>query len=308
MPVIPGPGTALGVKAPAKVNLFLRILERMPDGYHRLETLFQAVGLEDELLLEVVEGTSLELWVEGADVGPPEDNLVTRAARLFRDRTGLYCGLRIRLTKRIPSGAGLGGGSSDAGATLRALNVLHGSPLGGGEVRAIGAALGADVAFFSGKAGLAVGEGRGERLTPVEPLPQRRLVVGLPPVHVATGPAYGLLARARGSAPTPLPVLPFDLGSWEHVETRAVNDFQPVVAGAHPPIARALEALREVGASVALLSGSGSAVFGLFPGGGPGGGVLRSLRSACAETRWIGVDTLPRLPAPFRVESRRSFH
>jgi 4-diphosphocytidyl-2-C-methyl-D-erythritol kinase len=308
MPLIPGSGTALGVKAPAKVNLFLRILERMPDGYHQLETLFQAVGLEDEILMEVVEGTSLELRVEGADVGPSEDNLVTRAVHLFRHRTGLSCGLRIQLTKRIPAGAGLGGGSSDAGATLRALNVLHGYPLGGDEMRATGAELGADVAFFSGEVGLAVGEGRGDRLTPVEPLPPRTLVVGLPPVHVATGPAYGLLAGARGSAPPPPPLLPFELGTWDQVEDRAVNDFQPVVARAHPPVARALEALREVGASVALLSGSGSAVFGLFSGGGPGPGTLRTLQSECDEARWIAVQTLSHLPAPFRVESGRSFH
>ncbi len=307
-PLAPAVGTRVTVEAPAKVNLFLRILERTPDGFHRLETLFQAVGLCDALTLEVVEGSSLDLSVEGADVGTVEENLVTRAIRLFEARTGRRCGLRVQLRKEIPTGAGLGGGSTDAGATLRALNLLHGSPVEGPELVAMGGTLGADVAFFAGAAGRALGEGRGERLTPLPPLPTRTLVLGLPPVHVPTGPAYGALARARVGRPVPRPVLPASLDTWTRVEASAVNDFETVVPPTHPAIEGALVALRQAGAATALLSGSGSAVFGLFPRAGSVDEVLDSLRASRPETRWRAVPTLEGLPAPARVEPERPIH
>lgn len=302
--MIPPPGAAVRVEAPAKVNLLLRILGRRPDGYHALETLFQAVGLTDTLLLERIPGDGLELVVEGAEVGPPEENLVTRAVRLFQGASGQRAGLRATLVKRIPAGAGLGGGSSDAGATLRGLNLLHATPLAGEELVELGGELGADVAFFAGEAGLAAGEGRGERLTPLPPLPPRTLVLGLPRVHVATGPAYRALAEARqaagGSVPSRI-LHPVPTG-WPEVEARAVNDFQEGVAAAHAPVAEALAALEAEGASTALLSGSGAAVFGVFPADVPLDRVRAGLSRRAPETPWVAVPTLDRLPSPGRVE------
>jgi 4-diphosphocytidyl-2-C-methyl-D-erythritol kinase len=301
------PGTAVRVEAPAKVNLLLRILERSEDGYHRLETLFQAVDLSDTLTLTVAAGEGFSLEVQGADVGPAEDNLVTRAAEAFRATTGFRAGVRAVLHKRIPAGAGLGGGSSDAGAALRALNVLAGGPLSSGELAAVGRALGADVAFFAGAAGLALGEGRGDRLRPLPPLPPRSLLLGLPPAHVATGPAYGALARLRteGRRPVPPPLL---LGrapaSWAEVESLAVNDFEAVVPAANPTVLEALEALRGAGLPLVLLSGSGAAVFGLVPPGADPGALALDLAVRHPGIRWQVVRTLERLPEPQRVEPR----
>ena len=174
------------VEAPAKVNLFLRILGRRPDGYHELETAFQAVNLSDILEVVAGEGDGFELLVRGpdgasVDVGPVENNLVTRAVEIFRDHTGRSCTVQVRLTKRIPAGAGLGGGSSDAGAMLRVLNRIHGIPLAAGELQELAGTLGADVAFFAGQVGLALGEGVGTELTPLAPLPPRRLPANPPP-------------------------------------------------------------------------------------------------------------------------------
>lgn len=297
-------GAAVRVEAPAKVNLVLRIQERGADGYHRLETLFQAVDFVDVLTLQVVPGTRVELEVRGADVGPPEDNLVTRAARRFLRATGLGEGLRIVLEKRIPAGAGLGGGSSDAGATLRGLNLLAGEPLLEPELMGLGSALGADVAFFSGSTGLALGEGRGERILPLPALPERMLVLGIPPVHVATGPAYGALAEARaGGLPVPAPLLQGRApASWDEVASLAVNDFEAVVPARHPAVAEALSALRGERLPVALLSGSGAAVFGLVPQGADPGALVARLGDSVPGCRWLPVSTLATLPRPERVE------
>ena len=302
-PAEPVVGRILRVEAPAKVNLTLRILERTPDGFHDLETLFQAVDLQDSLTVTTVPGSEVRLDTPGADVGPPEDNLVTRAVLVFREATGTGTGVEIRLDKRIPAGAGMGGGSSDAGATLRLLNRLHGDLLPAEALQELGATLGADVAFFAGEAGLALGEGRGERLRPLPALPRRTLVLGLPPVHVPTGPAYGALARLREGARAPGPVLAGAMPrGWAGVRAVAVNDFEAVVPRAHPPVRAALEALRaDEGVSLALLSGSGGAVFGL-PRPGEAEAVVSRLRERTPGIRWVTADTLERLPAPAEVD------
>ena len=299
----PAPGRRVRVRAPAKVNLTLRILERMDDGYHRLETLFQAVGLEDVVTVEPSEGSDVELVCRSHDVGRPAENLVVRAARAFRSATGRTGGLRLHLEKKIPVGAGLGGGSSDAGATLRGLNRLYGHPLAPGELAVLGGTLGADVAFFTGSAGYAAGRGRGEEITPLAPLPPRTLLLGLPRVHVATGPAYGALARLRadqGGDP-PAPVLGRGIpGDWDAVVGTAVNDFEAVVPSASPPVGEALTGLREAGSPLALLSGSGGAVFGL-PWSEDLQACLTTLRDAAPGVRWVAVPTLPSLPEPEEV-------
>ncbi len=299
----PRPGGRVRVRAPAKVNLALRILERMDDGFHRLETLFQAVGLEDVVTVGASGTGSVELTCRSGEVGPPEENLVVRAARAFRSATGLEDGLHLHLEKRIPVGAGLGGGSSDAGAALRGLNQLYGRPLDAETLARLGGTLGADVAFFTGVAGYAAGRGRGDEITPLPPLPPRTLLLGLPRVHVATGPAYGALARLRteGGAPPLGSVLERGVPSdWDAVVRGAVNDFESVVPKASPPVAEALNILRDFGAPLALLSGSGGAVFGL-PWEGDPGACLATLRAAAPGVRWEAVPTLATLPEPEEV-------
>ena len=221
-------------------------------------------------------GVEVDLTVEDArggpppDLGPPESNLVTRAARAFLSESGLRVRLHVVLTKRLPAGAGLGGGSSDAAATLRALDALFPGAVEPGRLHTLAAGLGSDVPFFLGRSPTALAWGRGERLRDLPPLPPRPVVVVVPPVHVATGPAYAALARSRetdgaGEGRRRGEVLrDVEVLSWEAVAGDAVNDFETVVPPAEPEVDRALEDLRASGPAIALLAGSGGAVFGVF--------------------------------------------
>jgi len=250
------------VLAPAKVNLVLRVLGRRSDGYHEIDTLFQAVDLWDEIEVEL-GGEGVELGVDGPDLGPVTENLAYRAAVRLIDEVAPGTGARVRLTKRTPVGAGLGGGSSDAAAVLRALGVLldvHDAP----RLARVGAELGSDVPFFLGASPLARGRGRGEVLEAMEPLEPADLVLVSPPVHVSTGPAYAALREVRGGQgfdERPFPARP---ASWSGVETVVENDFEPVIAAAHGEIGQALSALRAEGGSMVMMSGSGSTCFGRF--------------------------------------------
>jgi 4-diphosphocytidyl-2-C-methyl-D-erythritol kinase len=260
------PPLALVADAPAKVNLLLRVLGKRGDDFHEIETLLQAVALADRVMVaRGGEGVTLDL--HGPDLGPTEQNLAWRAARSLLDAAGVAGGLRVRLEKRIPAGAGLGGGSSDAAAVLRLGNLVLGTPLDAAALSTLGAALGSDVPFFLGEGPLAWGRGRGELLETLPPLPVASVVVVMPPVHVATGGAYTALARERlmGGPPPRSGSFRDAPASWEEVAAVAGNDFEAVVPGTHPPVARALEALRRLGARPALLSGSGGASFGVFP-------------------------------------------
>jgi 4-diphosphocytidyl-2-C-methyl-D-erythritol kinase len=298
----------LVVEAPAKINLYLRVLAPRPDGYHEIETLFQAVELADRLEVARTSG-GIELEVEDADLGPAAENLVHRAAQTYLEHTGLPFGVQVRLQKRIPAGAGLGGGSSDAAAVLRALEILaDGEGLGASRLSELGSELGSDVPFFLGGSTLAVGRGRGERLEPRVALPAASVVVVLPPVHVVTGAAYRALARQRrtGRWPhaeqAPLEAQP---GTWEGVVDLARNDFESVVPGMHPEIARSLQALRETGAAPALLSGSGAACFGVLPDETTAEGVAEDL-SALLGWPAVVTRTLARFPDPGSAASPRA--
>jgi 4-diphosphocytidyl-2-C-methyl-D-erythritol kinase len=269
------------VEAPAKVNLLLRVLGRRPDGYHDIETLFQAISLADEVTVRVggPDGEAagpaagrVDLEVVGPDLGPPHENLVHRAATRFLETAGHSGRVRLRLVKRIPAGAGLGGGSSDAAAVLRCLADLVGG-VGPDRLRAIAAELGSDVPFFLGPSPLAVGRGRGERLSALPALAPAHLVIALPPVHVSTASAYADLADERAGHASPTSsrgiepeevVLEEVARSWESVAQHPENDFQSGVAERHPEVRRSLEGLRAGGARWALLSGSGGAAFGVF--------------------------------------------
>jgi 4-diphosphocytidyl-2-C-methyl-D-erythritol kinase len=286
------------VLAPAKVNLALRVLRKRPDGYHDIDTLFQAIDLSDEVEVELVDrGVSLEV-AGRSDLGPEEQNLAWRAAAAFLDAAGSPAGVRVRLTKRIPVGAGLGGGSSDGAAVLRCLAALLGG-VGADKVREIGAALGSDVPFFLGVSPMARGRGRGELLQALEPLPAADLVIVSPPVHVSTAHAYRALARRVDVNGVPAKhelVMPV----WTDAPEVAVNDFQPVVAAAHPEVAQALGALRGAGARLAIMSGSGSSCFGLFDDRADAEAAAARLSE---ETGWpcVAARTLEALP-PVELE------
>jgi len=259
---------SVSIDAPAKVNLRLSILAREASGYHSLESLFCAISLADRVTVRRAgAGAGVALRVDGdVDTGPPERNLAVRAARAFHAALGSEPALEIELAKRIPSAAGLGGGSSDAAATLLALNALHGEPLGSGLLLQLAIELGSDVPFFLCGSPLALGWGRGERLLALPPLPARAVLVAHPGVAMPTAEAFARIAEERGPSPAPraFRIHAAELADWDSVAPMAENDFEPPVTARIPVLRDALAAMRGAGAEVALLAGSGSSVFGVF--------------------------------------------
>lgn len=276
--------------AQAKINLRLKVLALGDSGYHSIETVFQRLELADRIVVSVSDGGGVELDVSGDDSlvmasGPAEQNLALLAARAYLERADWHPRVAIRVEKVIPVGAGLGGGSADAAAVLRALDALAPSPLPGAELLSLAAAIGSDVPFLVGPDAMAVGWGRGERLMSLPALPPRPLVLAIPPIHVSTRDAYGWLGRARGAAPAP-PNIPGDaFASWERAARYAKNDFFDAVALRHPVVRKIRDSLIGRGARIAMLTGSGSAVFGVFDSepletGGPRDGEWREIRTA----------------------------
>jgi len=260
----------VALAAPAKVNLRLCILAREESGYHALETVFCAISLADQLV--VMRGDAgIRLTVDGGvDAGPPERNLAVRAAERFYREIGAAPAIDLHLAKHIPVAAGLGGGSSDAATVLRALNTLHGDPLPRASLLQIAIELGADVPFFLCGSPLALAWGRGERLLPLPPLPPRPVLVAHPGEAMPTAEAFREVAALRGGAYAPEASLidPGALRSWDEVATLARNDFEPVVLRRIPLLSRGLSVMREAGARIALLAGSGSSIFAIFDSAG----------------------------------------
>lgn len=257
------------VEAQAKINLRLKVLGLEESGYHSIETVFLRLALADRITVGVSEGGGIELDVAGDSSlvvasGPAEQNLALRAARAFAERAGWHPRVTIRIEKVIPVGAGLGGGSADAAAVLHALNALAPAPLPGAELLWLAATLGSDVPFLASNDVMAVGWGRGERLMALPPLPEKPVIVAVPPIHISTRDAYGWLGRPPGGAPAP-PTLPGDaFSTWERAAEHADNDFTAAVSARHPVIGVVRDSLLARGARPAMLSGSGSAVFGIF--------------------------------------------
>lgn len=227
---------AARVRAQAKANLFLRVLAREDSGYHQLETLFVRLELADDVRVRVgpgVRGRTLDASGGDADaLGPVERNLAWRAAVSFAERTGWPDRWAIELTKAIPVGGGLGGGSADAGAVLRCLNALAPAPLGPGDLLALAGGLGADVPFVTAEAPLALAWGRGDRMLALPPLPARRVHLAVFAEGVSTPEAFRALAAARADAPAPVrPIVwtPERLARWDSVALVAANDFEAAV-------------------------------------------------------------------------------
>lgn len=255
------------VLAQAKVNLRLRILAREASGYHQLETIFLRLALADEVVVRTgVPGRALDC--RGADTGPTERNLAYRAAMALREAGGPDT-FAIEIEKQIPVGAGLGGGSADAAAVLRALNAASDRPLPDEHVLAIAARLGADVPFLASRAVMALAWGRGERMLALAPPPERAVVVVVPPFPVATAEAYRWLDDSAGPPPMePRLWDPAELAGWPALAALAHNDFEPVLERRHPQIGALLRDLR-ARCPLAQVSGSGSAVFGIVDAGEP---------------------------------------
>lgn len=257
--------TAASVEAQGKINLWLRVLARETGGYHQLESLFVRIDLADSVRV-ATDTTSRELVVRGAALGKPEDNLAWRAAAAFADLTGFPKGFQIEIEKRIPVGGGLGGGSADAGAVLRALHALAPTPPSLDALATIALRLGADIPFLTSDAPMALGWGRGERLLSLRSLPARDVLLVLPTFGVETRAAFGWLADSRADAEltAPAPYSLDQLDRWDAVAKLAGNDFEGVVFAHHPELATARAAIEAAGARIARMSGSGSTLFGVF--------------------------------------------
>jgi 4-diphosphocytidyl-2-C-methyl-D-erythritol kinase len=251
---------------PAKVNLFLRVLAREADGYHGLETLLCRISLADELVMERRDGRGVTIEVIGAGTGPDDDNLAVRAARMVLEATGQKTALHIRLTKRIPMQAGLGGGSSDAAGALLAAGQLTGNAIPRHELLQFARRLGADVPFFLSGAALALAWGHGERMMRLPPLPAAPGLLVIPPTGIATAEAYRWVDETReGSGRRGAVVLDADaLASWGDVARMAGNDFESPVFGRHPEVRRAFEALAGTHPLLCRMTGSGSALFAVY--------------------------------------------
>ncbi|MDB6008613.1 MAG: 4-diphosphocytidyl-2-C-methyl-D-erythritol kinase [Gammaproteobacteria bacterium] len=257
--------------APAKLNLFLHVTGRRPDGYHELQTLFQLIDLSDRVSLSVTDDGRIERPAGPAGVDPDSD-LTVRAARALQAATGCRAGASIRIAKRIPMGGGLGGGSSDAATVLLALNHLWGCGLPVDELARLGLPLGADVPVFV-RGSSAWAEGVGEQLVPVE-LPERWYVVIHPGVAVPTRDVFQSPELTRNT-----PVITIRAFFGPEGSSGSRNDCEPVVRARYPEVADALSWLGNF--APARLTGTGSCIFAAF-----GSAIDAERVAARAPDRW----------------------
>ncbi|OQW68366.1 MAG: 4-(cytidine 5'-diphospho)-2-C-methyl-D-erythritol kinase [Nitrospira sp. ST-bin5] len=262
------PRSAVTVFAPAKVNLILRVLDRRPDGFHNVWSLMQTVGLEDAVTIRLApQHTEIRLQCDSHSLSVDQTNLVYRAAAAVLVQSQRKIGLDIHLAKRIPMGAGLGGGSSDAAATILGIDRLLNVGWSAARMAEIGQELGSDVPFFF-HAPTAVVVGRGEQVRAIHVADARWAVLVNPGFPVETKWAYQQLSATRQGV-APLSDRCTQLASesriaWEDVISLASNDFEGPVFATHPVLQQIKRELLSRGAQLALLSGSGATVFGIF--------------------------------------------
>lgn len=268
--------------APAKINLGLHVLRRRADGYHDIETVLHRIAWADRITAEPAD----RLAMTCTDPALPTDdrNLCMQAARRLREAFGVEQGAALHLDKRVPYGAGLGGGSSDAAATLQLLDELWGLDATPAKLHRIAAQIGADVPFFL-EEGAALATGRGEVLTPLRDAAGDSycmpfaLVVVVPDVHIATPDAYGTVQPDADDRPDLAALVRSnDLARWR---AELVNDFEVPVLEAYPDVRAVKEMIQDAGADYAALSGSGAAVYGVFEN-------AASARSAAERARTAG--------------------
>lgn len=294
--------------APAKLNLSLRVLGRRPDGYHEIETLMSTVSLADRLTVRTGAGRGVRLRVRAAggvsagDIPADDRNLVVRAIDALAAAAGIEPAVEVDLDKRIPAGAGLGGGSSDAAAAIRAAARLWGLDWPVARLAEIGAAIGSDIPwFFAG--GPAIACGRGERVEPVAPLPALAAVVVWPGVALATAAVYRGWAEGESGGGPPggsrALAAALSAGRWQEVWPLLVNDLEAPARRLCDRIDAALHALARAGAVRPRLTGSGSACFALCRTLAEARGIAARL-SAClpaGSERGFSLVRAVRLPA-----------
>ena len=247
------PGGFVEVDAFSKINLFLDVLGKRSDGYHDLVSVMQGLLLCDTLKISI--GDAKGIYLETNDTKLPTDstNLVVKAAKMLMNEYSIISSLKIKLTKRIPMGAGLGGGSSDAAATLLGLDYLFNLQIGMDKLLEMGKKLGADVPFCllvnSGMASTAIAKGIGEKLEPLHNFQKHCVVLACPPIHVSTKEIFGLIS---------------EYSTGEMGDTVLYNFFTPITSAKYPIIQELIRALKSEGASDAEMTGTGSTVFAYF--------------------------------------------
>ena len=249
------------VAALAKLNLGLKVLYKRPDRFHELRTVFQTISLADTIEIAFTPGRMTNVALESETYIP--DNLIIKVAQLVMEASNAKGHVHLTLTKKIPMGGGLGGGSTDAAAVLLALPVLTGRPLPLEKLIELAAELGSDIPFFL-LGGTALGIGRGTELYPLPELPALNALVVAPHLHVSTPDAYRALNR---KLTTDLPfqyISSFQSRVWSLVEQYCENDFQAVVFEQYPHLKSIQRKLTKLGAKPAMLTGSGAALFGVF--------------------------------------------
>lgn len=276
---------SISLTAPAKINLSLRILGKRPDGFHELETLMVPLSLADEVEIAHAPGHGVSLACNDPEIPNGPDNLCVKAVELFREETGISHGISLSLMKRIPHGAGLGGGSSDAAAVLRGMNTLFDEPLVEEELALLAASLGSDVPFFLHD-GPAICKGRGEILEDAPPLPERTILLIKPPFPVPTAWAYKRYVELKEAGTKLLPEPVQKLG-----DLVLQNDLEPPVFEKYLLLPVMKECLREQ-ASVesAFMTGSGSTMVAVMKPGTAADAVAvlkTGILSEFGETMWL---------------------
>ena len=251
------------IRSYAKINLALTVLGKRGDGYHEIRTVFQSIDLHDEL--EIRPCVRLEVHCNGTCDIPDGENTVRRAALALSRAASPHPGAEVLLTKRIPVGAGLGGGSSNAAAALLGLSRFWGIRIGEPEMLSIASSIGSDVPFFL-RGGTALGIGRGEEVYPLDEVLPAHLVVVFPGVHISTAAAYQNLQLELTSDRSLHKIQGFCglIGKDSRCMAGIFNDFETSILPAYPAVKEAKDFLLERGATAAMLSGSGSSVFGFF--------------------------------------------
>jgi len=289
----------VAVHAPAKLNLHLQVLEKRPDGFHGIVSVFQAVSLADRLELRSLKATrGVEL--HGSFDCPPHANTIVRAAEAWLEAARIDAGVEIRVEKRVSAGAGLGGGSSDAAAALKGLEALFGLGLGDAALSEIARGIGSDVPFFLGAARALV-TGRGEILEPLEPGRSLYAVIVDPGFPIRTPEAYRVLDASRSDPEAAIPIDPPVALVKEALRLSPRdwpfrNDFLEVLSPVHPGLEAVIGRLRSRGAVLAGLSGSGSACFALYEDRAEAGRTATALSGEGLSA--FSCAALARLPEP----------
>jgi len=268
------------VHAPAKINLCLHVTGRREDGYHDLATLMQRVAIQDRLEIAISSGAEITVCCPQLVLSPGVENIAARATRLFLSYVGEECSVAVRIDKKIPVAAGMGGGSSNAASVLLALNDMLGVKLSQSELISIGMKIGADVPFFLYEQSSAWATGVGERLHPWPGMPPITFVLVNPGIEVSTAWVFKTLGLTCSRPIAKIPRFPVRTSGLVRL---LHNDLEVVTCQRHPVITTIKEHLLAGGAAGALMSGSGPTVFGVFDDQDQAGKVAKVLST---ETDW----------------------